>query len=141
MKSPSEVTCPSCGEMISTDYLSNDPTRRRYFAIISECFDSLPDDLAERFKSKEHLRKWCLVKAGWCEMQTIAVGKTVRQVAEMMRKLDPHAVIAVNGEVITVFTAKSQSRKNQPKPQFMETAEKVYDILSKMLGTDVEQAA
>lgn len=136
-----DIHCPECGCDISGDIYSADPTRARYFAILRKCWENLPEDQAERFPSWEHLRKWCLIRAGWCEMQILTVGPNVRSIAEAMRKLNRFAVIAVNGEVITVFTAKSQSRKNQPKAQFVETSQKVYDILSKMLGTDVEQAA
>ena len=135
------MKCPHCGAAIAGDNLLDDPVRRRYFAIVHESYDNLPAKWSKRFPSVEHLRKWALIKAGWCDVVQVVAGSTVRQIADAMRKLDRFAVISVNGEIITIFTAKSQTRKNQPKAQFMETAQKVYNILSDMLGTDVEQAA
>ena len=140
-----DIACPDCGSVFGGDVYSADPARRRYFAIIRESWQNLPDHLTQAFPSSEHLRKWCLVKAGWCEVQLITVKTGSKEIAAAMRKLNSFAVVSIHGDidcdVIRIAVAKSQTRRAQPKKQFMECAQKVYDILSEILGTDVEQAA
>jgi hypothetical protein len=138
-----EITCPSCGEPISTDYLSTDPARRRYFAIVKESFENLPAHLEEKFPTAEHLRKWCLIRAGWCEIKDLVTTSKSQshEIAALMRHLDRYAVISVNEQLVIVATAKSQTRKAQPKAQFMETAQKVYRISRKARRSSMPASA
>ena len=49
----------------------SDATHKHEFAWLREAWMSLPDDLAERFPSAEHLRKWALIRAGYSDSHTI----------------------------------------------------------------------
>lgn len=40
---------------------------RRWFGRIKRAWDNLDDDLRARFPDPEALRKWALIRAGWCE--------------------------------------------------------------------------
>lgn len=134
------IHCPDCGCVIGGDVYSADPARRRYFAIIHESFQNLRPPWSEMFSSSEHLRKYALIKAGWCETMPIAAGNkaAAENVAEAIRKLNRYAIATTEGSVVTVYVARSQTRKVQPKALFMPCAEAVYRILSDMLGTSVE---
>ena len=37
-----------------------------FFAIINEAWKNLPEDMGDDFPSPEHLRKWALIKSGFC---------------------------------------------------------------------------
>jgi len=138
-----EIACPDCGSIFGGDIFSADPARRRYFAIIRESWQNLRPPWSDMFSSSEALRKYCLIKAGWCDTTTVVAGsrKAAQDVAEAMRRLDRYALVEIRGDVLTIHVAKSQTRRHQPKALFVPCAEQVYRILSEMLGTDVEQAA
>ena len=42
-------------------------SHNQYFAAISDGWHSIPETLAPRWPSEEHLRKWCLVECGFFE--------------------------------------------------------------------------
>ena len=46
-------------------------THRHFFAAVNEAWSNLPEPLAERFPTAEHLRKYALVKAGYFDARTI----------------------------------------------------------------------
>lgn len=138
-----ERHCPSCGELLDDPRDHSDAARRRFFAIIREVWQTLPDHLAQQHVSAEHLRKAALIHAGWCDSKTIAAGsKTAAlEVAALSKHLDRYAIANVSGSVVTVFTARSISKRACPKAQFMPLSEKVYTWLSQLVGSDVEKAA
>lgn len=138
-----EIECPECGAVISSDNFSADKARRRYFAIIREAWANLRPPYAEQFPSPEHLRKWLLIKAGWCDTTTVAVGSKTGAiaVAEAIRRLDHFAVVSVQGTVLLIAVARSQTRRAQPKPQFMTCTQAVYRLLEEMLGISADDLA
>lgn len=136
------VTCPDCGAILD-DGNHSDPARRRFFAIVREVWQTLPDDLVQRYPSPEHLRKAALISVGWCDSTTVAAGsKTAApEVAAMARRLDRYAVATITGTVVQVFTARSMSKRHCPKSAFIPISGQVYDWLSQLVGSDVEKAA
>src|SRR3546814_6543664 len=58
-------------------------SHNHYFAAVAEAWKNLPEDVAERFASSEHLRKWALIKAGWRDERTIVCASK----AEALRKI------------------------------------------------------
>jgi len=138
-----EINCPECGAVVGADIFAADAARRRYFAIIREAWNNLREPWAAQFPSPEHLRKYCLIKAGWCDTTMVAVGSKsgAIAVAAMVHRLDDHAIAVPEGTVVTVYKARSQTRRAQRKAQFMETAQAVYRILEEMLGVSTEDLA
>jgi hypothetical protein len=128
---------------MSNDFYSADPARRHYFAVLRECWDNLPDDRRTQFPSPEHLRKHCLIKAGWCDTRMIDAGsnKAALRAASAMEWLDPYALVVVKGSVLMIAVARSQTRRAQPKAQFMKTKQAVFRILEEMLGVSAEDLA
>lgn len=115
-------------------------SHRFFFASVEEGWLNLPEDLAERFPSPDHLRKWCLIKAGFCNHYTVAApdaGKA-RHIAAVMRKLDGYAVIVPEEYAVTVYTAKSQNLKSMNKIEFQQSKDAVLGKISEMLGVTVE---
>jgi hypothetical protein len=135
-------SCPECGAVLSDPADHSDPARRRYFAIMREAWENLPDHWRTLLPTSEHLRKHALCRVGWCETTVATCGsnKAAIEVAALARKLDTYAVVDIRGSVVTVSTARSQAKRSQPKKPFLECADKVYMVLSEMLGTDITQA-
>lgn len=116
-------------------------SHRHYFAAVNEAWSSLPEHLADRFPTPEHLRKFALVKAGHADSrQIVASSKAEAQrLAAFVRPMDEYAVVTVTDAVVTVWTARSQSQKAMGKALFQQSKDDVLRIVSEMIG--VEPAA
>lgn len=130
--------CPECGCLLDDPADHSEPARRRYFAILREAHRNLPDHWRELCPTAEHLRKWCLVKTGYCDVGTINCGsqRAANEVALLAKRIDGFVVTLVTGPLVSVYTARSQSKRNQPRKQFLACAEQVYSELGRMLGVD-----
>ena len=115
-------------------------SHRYYFASINEAWKNLPEDLAERFPTSEHLRKFALIKAGFRDERSIVAASKAeaQRVAAFVRPIDEYAVVAVREAVVTIYTAKSQSTRAMGKKVFRESADRVLDIVSAMIGTSTD---
>ena len=116
-------------------------SHKHYFAMIHEAWMNLPQHLAERFPSPDHLRKWALVRSGYCDQKFVPLSteEEARHVAQVMRDLNDFAVIVVSIDLITVYTAKSQSLKAMGKADFQASKDAVLNVISEMIGTTQKQ--
>jgi len=130
--------CPSCGEILDDPKDQSDPMRRRFFALVREVWLNLPDNLRKQFPSSEVLRKTALCRIGWAECKVVTCGnrKAAQEVAILAAHLDRYAVVDVSETVVTVFTARSMSKRQCPKKSFLDVSEKALDWLSQLIGTD-----
>lgn len=111
-------------------------SHRHYFAAINEMWQTLPDHLAERFPSSEHLRKYALIRAGFAtQRQFVASSKAeAMRLAAFMRPVDEYAVVSLREATVTVWTAESQSQKAMGKERFQGSKTAVLDTIASMLG-------
>lgn len=107
-----------------------------YFAALNEAWMNLPDDMAERFPTVEHLRKYALIQAGFRDERSIACASKAEalRIAAFIKPMDGYAVVIVREAVVTVLTAKSQSMKAMGKEDFQQSKQKVLDLVSVMIG-------
>lgn len=126
---------------ITAQQQRSDATHRHYFACIKDAFDNLPEDLAKRFETAEHLRKYVLIKTGFytSEQMVCPSEKVAHKVAAFMRPTAEYSVISVDGKVITRFDAKSQSYKAMGKEEFQRSKTEVLDYLSQLIGAERQQ--
>ncbi len=112
-------------------------SHRFYFASVNEAWKNLPEDMAERYPTADHLRKWALIKAGYRDERSIVAFSKAEalRIAAFIRPMDEYAVVVVREAVVRVYTAKSQSTRAMGKAEFGTSKEKVLDILSAMIGT------
>lgn len=112
-------------------------THSHYFAVVANAWANLPEEWGDRFANSEHLRKWCLIRAGLRTERSIACGShaDALRVAAFAREIDEYAVVVVSGNLVTQYAAKSQSLQTMSRNEFQESKEKVFDVLAKMLGT------
>jgi len=113
-------------------------SHRHYFASINEAWKNLPDELAERFPSPEHLRKYALIRAGYRDERSIvAASKTeALRLAGFIRPMDDFAVVTVSNAVVTVYTARSQSVRAMGKADFQASKDAVLSHIASMIGVD-----
>lgn len=107
------------------------------FAVIADAWHS-SDAMIERYPSPEHLRKALLVRAGWCdsfEMVLRTPADAIMAAGHIQRK-DTYAVITVNDNVVSVFSAKSMSRRAMKKADFQWVKDLILNHLTTMTGAD-----
>lgn len=121
-------------------------THRHFFATVREAWKNLDERDAERFPSDVHLRKWALIKAGFCDQRSMvcASNAEAQRVAAFMRRADGYDLVVIRGKVLTQYTAHSQAVGAMKPDVFQRSKEGVFRVLSERLGvevTDLRKAA
>jgi len=113
-------------------------THNHQFAAISEIWKNLPEHLAERFPTSEHVRKFALIKTGYHDSQTYSCASKAEalRLAAAIRPLDEFSVVVVEERTVTRYTAQSQSMRAMGAKAFQQSKTAVLDYLSEMIGTD-----
>ena len=111
-------------------------SRNHFFACLAECWRNLPDDVAERFPTSEHLRKFALIKSGYADERSIVCASKAeaQRVAAFVRPMDEYAVIVVSESVVKVFTAQSQSSRAMGKAAFQASKDAVLSYAASLIG-------
>lgn len=118
-------------------------SHKHFFAAVHDAWLNLPETISTEFPSSEHLRKFCLIKAGFCTVTKIAC-MTNREAVKLITsvsEMDGFAVCEVAGNIATVYRAHSQSMKAMGQKKFQESKTAVLEILSAMIGAEVREAA
>jgi hypothetical protein len=114
---------------------------KAYFASLHEAWSSLGSD---QWPTSEHLRKWALIKTGWRDERVFACDSSAQaeRMAVWLRPFDTFAVIAVDGLLVRVWTAVSQSYKTMARDDFNQSMEDVLTEVAALLGvpTDILKA-
>lgn len=112
-------------------------THNHYFATLQEIWRNLPEKIAPRFPSYEHLRKWCLVQCGYSTERNFVCDTPdhAMRLAAFVRSVDTYAVIKVSDEVVQIFDAKSQSAAAMGKDDFRDSKNAVLELASSLTGT------
>lgn len=120
----------------------SDISHNHEFAWLREAWASLPEALSGRFPNPAVLRKWALIQAGFCTVADhVCQFKTeAHRTAEILRaQTDDYAVVLIEGTVVRVLKAKSQSRKAMDKAEFQASKTAVMEVIAGLL--DVAPAA
>lgn len=111
-------------------------SHRHYFAAIHDAWQNLKEDIASEFATSEHLRKWALIRAGYCDRRSIVCASKAEAVrfGAFVKPMDEFAVITVSEATVTVYTAQSQSMKAMGAKVFQESKTAVLEIVAAMVG-------
>lgn len=109
-----------------------------FFACVNEAWKSLPEDMADDFPSPEHLRKWSLIKAGFCSETRFACANNseAMSLATKAKAMDKYSIVNLDDKVVTIWTADSQRKDAMGRKLFQEAKERALDIISQLIGTD-----
>jgi hypothetical protein len=113
-------------------------SHRHFFASVRQAWLNLPERLVLDFPSAEHLRKFALVRAGFYNRRSIAAKSPAEaaKIAAFIRPMDEFAVVTVDGNIINVFTAKSQNYREMDKKEFAASKDAVLRILEDLLRVE-----
>jgi hypothetical protein len=118
-------------------------SHRQYFAALHEYWLNLPEPEAERFPTEEHLRKWCLIKAGFADERSIVCSSKAEalRLAAFIKPMDTYSVVDVREATIRVYTAQSQSMRAMGKKDFQASKQAVLEICEVMVSASVDPRA
>jgi hypothetical protein len=110
-----------------------------YFACVTEGWRNLPEILAERFPTVEHLRKYALIKTGYADERSFVCKSRAEAIrlAAFLEPIDNYAIIDAREATVKVYTAQSQSRAAMGARVFGESKTAVLQYISQLIGTDV----
>jgi hypothetical protein len=125
--------------MLEEYYERSDRSHRHYFACIREAWKNLPETIATKFPTPEHLRKRALIGTGfYTEAVLVAANNTeAMRILQFMRARDEFSVFSLNDDTIVERRAISQSRREMGGKQFKESKDAVLDYCSNLVGIDV----
>ena len=109
----------------------NAASHAHYFAVVAEAWENLPEDMAADFPSPDHLRKWALIRSGFCNISKVIAGEDPKPML-----LDSYAIVVSENGVTTIYTAKSQSVRSMGKAEFQKSKEAVLAEIGKIIGAD-----
>lgn len=112
-----------------------------YFATLADYHASLPEDLALKHPTLDHLRKFALIMTGFRDAHTLVASSKAEalRLAAFIRPTDEFAVVAVDGCTVTRMVAQSQSMRAMGREQFQRSKSAVLEyVAAKMLGMSAE---
>lgn len=114
-----------------------------FFACVSEAWKNLPEHLAERLPTSEHLRKYALIKAGYSDSTSIVCASKAeaQRVAAFVRPADEFSIVIVSEATVTRYDAKSQSHRAMGAKVFQESKSAVLDVIAAMIEVAPRQLA
>jgi len=113
-------------------------SHNHFFASVEQGWLNLHEAVAERFPTSEFLRKYCLIKAGFHDQRSIVAASKAeaQRIAAFVRPIDEFAIVVVSECTVTIYTAKSQSKKAMGADEFGKSKSAVLDLIDDMLGVD-----
>lgn len=111
------------------------------FAWLHEAFLNLPEHIARKHPSEDHLRKWALIETGFCH-EDISVWETATDAmtaASIMKKLDTYCVVVVRGNIVRRYSAMSQSARAMGKKKFEDSKSAILELISNLIGVAPDQ--
>jgi hypothetical protein len=146
---PSTQTTDRCkselgaGEVITLERNEerSDISHNHYFACLHEAWQNLPDYFGTEYPTAQHLRSKALIRTGYCHERDIVcdTGRDAAIVAGIVAETNTYAIIDVRGNVIKVYTAKSQSRKSMGNKEFQESKDKVLAFVANLVNISPQQ--
>jgi hypothetical protein len=114
--------------------------RRHYHARVAELWDNLPHD---EFPSPTHLRKFALIRTGFCQEITMPLATEGLQALFkiLARRFDPYVICVSHGESVAAYTAKSQARGSMRDTELSDSMAKVLDYAEGLLERKVQDDA
>lgn len=111
---------------------------KAYFASLHDAWSSLSTD---QFPTPEHLRKFALIKTGFHDQRVMVCDtpSIADRVAAFVAPFDTYAIVTVEGRVVTVFTAESQSYKAMGRDKFNDSMDAVLDYCAGLIGVTKEE--
>lgn len=126
--------------LLAPEQSRSEKSEGHYFAELRTAHLNLPEDKAREYPTVDHLRARALIKCGYYDEKSIACDskEVAQRVATFAATSNEYAVVKVSGDVVKVFTAKSQSRKAMGHKEFQKSKDDVLNLVKSLIGVDRE---
>lgn len=120
----------------------SDKSHDHYFATLHDMWVSLPEELSADFPNEDVLRAHALIRTGYANKRQLVCRSNAdaERTAAFMRPSSPLAIIAVEGCVVTEWTAESQRYRAMGKRRFQESKDAVLTYVNGLLERRAEAA-
>lgn len=114
-------------------------SHNHFFASVEEAFENLPETVAGRWPTSEHMRKWVLIEVGYFDEKEFECPDEAfaKRLGTFIRTEDSFARISFHrvgkGFKLIVRRAKSQSAAAMAKEQFEASKRDCLDYLAAMV--------
>lgn len=113
-------------------------SRGQYFAALRDAWNNLPEDIAGDFRNVEHLRKWALIKCGYCHERNIVCADRDEALRVATEFTGDYDLVLTQGNCVKIFEAASQSARAMGKKEFQASKQAVLDLVSSLIGVQTE---
>lgn len=117
----------------------SEKSHAHFFSLVHEAWLNLPEQYAMEFPNETSLRKFALIKTGYCKIHKMVMDNNAEAIkqAAFMQSLEEYSICEIIGNVVTVWTAESQKYRAMGKKTFQKSKDDVLTFLSQFIGTDV----
>ncbi len=115
-------------------------THNHEFAWLSEAWQNLPESIAAEYPSPEHLRKVALIRTGFATRRDFVASSAAEAIrlAAFIRAGSEYAVITVSRNVVTEWTAMSQSKRAMGAAEFQRSKSAILDYVAGLIGVTAD---
>jgi hypothetical protein len=127
---------------INVELDRSEAEHRYFFAAFHEAWVNMPSDITESFEDEKHFRSWCLVNCGYVKghyQYVVYSNSELSRFLEFLKKSDNYAIVIPKGNVINVYTAKSQSHRSMSKTEFHKSATDVLEFVAALIGLTADE--
>lgn len=134
------------GEYILTPLeLRSRASHNQFFAAVDDGFKNLPETIAHRWPTAEHLRKWLLIEVGLFDEKEFDCPDEdfATKLATFVRTEDEYARISIHRPTsnrdrwkVIIRRAKSQAEGAMKAGEFQESKKLVLELLDHMVGVE-----
>ena len=117
----------------------SEKSHAHFFSLVHEAWLNLPEQYAIEFPNETSLRKFSLIKTGYCKIHKMVMANNAEAIkqAAFMQSLEEYSICEIIGNVVTVWIADSQNYRAMGKKTFQKSKDDVLTFLSQFIGTDV----
>lgn len=111
-------------------------SHRHYFARLKELWKALPESMELDFPTVEDLRKWALIRAGYCTTRKIVCqdNKMAIETAAFIESLGTYVLVEVVMRVVTIWVPQSQSYRAMTKDTFQRSKDDVLEVVERLVA-------
>ena len=111
-------------------------SHKQFFAAIHEIWMNLPLERAALHPTPEHLRHWLLIVTGYRNQSVIVAANPgeARKIAALATRADKFVVTQIDGSIVTINTAESQSLAAMKKDRFEASKRACLDEGAALIG-------
>jgi len=114
-------------------------SHKHHFAWLNTAFLNLPEKHVGLFTNSEHLRKYALIKTGFClvkDFPVLSMAEAERTETVARALADKYSIVVVQDKLVRVFTAQSQSVTGMGGKRFQESKSAIREYIAALIGVE-----